>query len=408
MRRLEDYRAVVGSDVLEELFLLAKPLLDKRLVNINSTAVGGGVAEILSGMVPLLAELGLDARWEVMKGGEAFYAVTKKMHNALHGDRVTFEPKDFAVYEETTEQNAATLPLDADIVFVHDPQPAALAERRNRWKNHWVWRCHIDLSRRDSALWGYLRPRVEAYDAAVFSAPMFAQNLPIPQALIAPSIDPLSDKNAPMDEEEARVVALKMGVPLDRPLATQVSRFDRLKDPLGVIRAFRLARREISARLLIVGGAADDDPEGQEVLNEVRAEAGNDPDVLVLNLPPTSHREINALQRVSSVVLQKSLREGFGLTVAEALWKGVPVIGGAVGGIPQQVIHGHTGLLVTSIEEAASALVQLINDPERARELGRNGHQHVKQNFLITRHLAEYLMLFQSILDPGDHVLRLT
>ena len=407
MRRLEEYRSVVGADTLEELAVLARPLRGKRLVNINSTAVGGGVAEILSGMVPLLTELGLDARWEVMKGGEAFYAVTKKMHNALHGEPVAFEPKDFAVYEDTVEQNAATLPLDADVVFVHDPQPAALVEKRGRWKNHWVWRCHIDLSRRDSALWGYLRPRVEAYDAAVFSAPTFAQNLPIPLALIAPSIDPFSEKNAPMEAEEAREVALELGVPLDRPLATQVSRFDRLKDPVGVIRAFRLARREISARLLIVGGAADDDPEGQMVLNEAQAEAGDDPDVLVLNLPPTSHREINALQRVSSVIFQKSLREGFGLTVAEALWKGVPVIGGAVGGIPQQVVHGHTGMLVTSIEEAAAALIQLIKNPEWARALGRNGHEHVKQNFLITRHLAEYLMLFQSVLDPGEHIVRL-
>jgi trehalose synthase len=407
MRRLEDYRSVVGSDVLEELLLLARPLEGKRLVNINSTAVGGGVAEILSGMVPLLGELGLDARWDVMKGGEAFYAVTKKMHNALHGDPVVFEPKDFAVYEETVEQNAGSLPLEADIVYVHDPQPAALVEKRGRWKNRWVWRCHIDLSRRDSALWDYLRPRVEAYDAAVFSAPAFAQDLPIPQALIAPSIDPLSDKNMAMSADEARAVAEKLGVPLDRPLATQVSRFDRLKDPVGVIRAFRLARREIDARLLIVGGAADDDPEGMDVLNEVRTEAGGDPDVLVLNLPPTSHREINALQRVSTVVIQKSLREGFGLTVAEALWKGVPVIGSAVGGIPQQVVHGHTGLLVTSIDEAASALVQLVKNPEWARTLGRNGHEHVKQNFLVTRHLAEYLMLFQSVFDPGEHIFRL-
>lgn len=407
MQRLEDYRAVVGSDVLEELVLLAKPLAGRRVVNINSTAVGGGVAEILTGMIPLLKELGLDARWDVMKGGEAFYAVTKKMHNALHGDPATFEPKDFAVYEETVARNVDTLPLGGDVVFVHDPQPAALVENRGRWKNKWIWRCHIDLTRRNSDLWAYLKPRVEAYDAAVFSAPSFAQNLPIPQALIAPSIDPLSDKNRPMALEEARTVAERLGVPLDRPLVTQVSRFDRLKDPVGVIKAFRMARKEIQARLLIVGGAADDDPEGKEVLNEVRTEAGKDPDILVLNLPPTSHQEINALQRVSTVVFQKSLREGFGLTVAEALWKSVPVIGGAVGGIPQQVIHGHTGLLVSSIEDAAAALVQLLKEPGWAQTLGQNGHAHVKQNFLITRHLAEYLMLFQSVLDPGDHILRL-
>ncbi|HNC73679.1 MAG TPA: glycosyltransferase [Elusimicrobiota bacterium] len=407
MRRLEEYRAVVGSDVLEELQLLANPLSGKRVVNINSTAVGGGVAEILNGMIPLLKELGVDARWDVLKGGEAFYVVTKKFHNALHGDPVRFEPADFRVYEETVEGNAALMALDSDVVYVHDPQPASLVQKRAAWKNRWIWRCHIDLTRREQVLWDYLRPVIESYDAAVFSSPAFAQNLPIPQVLIAPSIDPLSDKNRPLEDKEVKAVAERLGVPLDKPLITQVSRFDRLKDPVGVIEAFQMARKEVPARLLIVGGAADDDPEGMEVLAEVQEKAKGDADILVLNLPPTSHLEINALQRASTVVVQKSLREGFGLTVSEALWKNIPVIGGAVGGIPQQVLHEHTGLLVTSVPEAAKAMARLLKEPEWAKNLGRNGHQHVRQNFLLTRHLRDYLLLFHSVLNPGEHIVRL-
>ena len=407
MRRLEEYRTVVGSDVLEELQLLANPLSGKRVVNINSTAVGGGVAEILNGMIPLLKELGVDARWHVLKGGEAFYVVTKKFHNALHGDPVRFEPADFRVYEETVEGNAALMALDSDVVYVHDPQPASLVQKRAAWKNRWIWRCHIDLTRRDQVLWDYLRPVIESYDAAVFSSPAFAQNLPIPQVLIAPYIDPLSDKNRPLEDKEVKAVAERLGVPLDKPLITQVSRFDRLKDPVGVIEAFQMARKEVPARLLIVGGAADDDPEGMEVLAEVQEKAKGDADILVLNLPPTSHLEINALQRASTVVVQKSLREGFGLTVSEALWKNIPVIGGAVGGIPQQVLHEHTGLLVTSVPEAAKAMARLLKEPEWAKNLGRNGHQHVRQNFLLTRHLRDYLLLFHSVLNPGEHIVRL-
>ncbi|HMU74231.1 MAG TPA: glycosyltransferase [Elusimicrobiota bacterium] len=407
MRRLEEYRTVVGSDVLEELQLLANPLSGKRVVNINSTAVGGGVAEILNGMIPLLKELGVDARWDVLKGGEAFYVVTKKFHNALHGDPVRFEPADFRVYEETVEGNAALMALDSDVVYVHDPQPASLVQKRAAWKNRWIWRCHIDLTRREQVLWDYLRPVIESYDAAVFSSPAFAQNLPIPQVLIAPSIDPLSDKNRPLEDKEVKAVAERLGVPLDKPLITQVSRFDRLKDPVGVIEAFQMARKEVPARLLIVGGAADDDPEGMEVLAEVQEKAKGDADILVLNLPPTSHLEINALQRASTVVVQKSLREGFGLTVSEALWKNIPVIGGAVGGIPQQVLHEHTGLLVTSVPEAAKAMARLLKEPEWAKNLGRNGHQHVRQNFLLTRHLRDYLLLFHSVLNPGEHIVRL-
>ena len=401
MPGLEHYRSVVGGNTLEELFLLAKPLAGKSVSHINSTAVGGGVAEILSRMVPLMCELGLEARWEVIKGGEDFYAVTKKFHNALHGDPQEVTPHDYQVYEQTLEDNLLQLQLSDDFVFCHDPQPLALVKKRSGLQNHWLWRCHIDLSRPHPGLWAFMKPYVEQYDACVFSAPAFSQGLAIPQFLIPPSIDPLSDKNRELSAQEVQTIMERLQVPADKPLVTQVSRFDRLKDPIGVIAAFRKVQPYVDARLLLVGGTADDDPEGAEVLAEVRERAGNDPDIIVLCLPPTSHLEINAIQRASAVVLQKSLREGFGLTVAEALWKGKPVIASAVGGIPLQIVHEYSGILVHSIDGAALWLKQLLNEPEYARKLGANGMQHVKQNFLITRHLRDYLMLFLAVERPG-------
>jgi trehalose synthase len=407
MARLEEYRSIVGSDTLEELSLLARPLAGKTVLNVNSTAVGGGVAEILSRMIPLLRELGLDARWEVVKGGEDFYAVTKKFHNALHGDPQSVTPKDFQVYEDTVDENLSRMSLEEDFVFIHDPQPAALVKKRRALKNHWMWRCHIDLSRPSASVWEFLKPYVDQYDACVFSAPSFAQKLSVPQMLIAPSIDPLSDKNRDLSEPEIQAVVERLGIPIDKPLVTQVSRFDRLKDPLGVIEAFLKVKPYVDARLLLVGGTADDDPEGAQVLAEVRERANADPDILVLCLPPTSYVEINAIQRVSTVIVQKSLREGFGLTVSEALWKGKPVIAGAVGGIPLQITHKYSGALVHTTDGAAYWLKTFLNDPAFARRMGETGREHVKQNFLLTRHLREYLMLFHAVLHPGADMVRL-
>ncbi len=371
MAKLREYAGIVGAQTIEEIETLATRLAGKTVLNVNSTAVGGGVAEILNRMVPLLQELGIDASWEVIKGGEAFYAVTKKFHNALHGAKQDIAPKDYHVYEETNDSNLEKLALDADIVFIHDPQPAALVKKRQAQRNRWLWRCHIDISRPQAEAWEFLKPYVEKYDAAVVSSPAFAQKLTIPQVVIAPSIDPLSDKNRELDPALARGIVEKLGIPLDKPLVTQVSRFDRLKDPLGVIEAFTQARRATNARLLLIGGSADDDPEGAQVYQEVLDRARNNPDIVIRSLPPTSHIEINAIQRVSTIILQKSLREGFGLIVAEALWKGKPVIAGAVGGIPQQVIHQNSGILVHSVEGAAYWIKQLLNNPEYARKLGR-------------------------------------
>ncbi len=408
MQRLETYAPIVGEDALEELRLLARNLRGKSVLHVNSTAVGGGVAEILNRMVPLLNELGVPTRWEVIKGGEDFYAVTKKFHNALHGDPQEVSPRDYQVYVDTQDANLAGMALDADIVFIHDPQPCALVKKRREVNNHWIWRCHIDISRPYGGVWGFLKPYVEQYDACVISAPPFSQPLAIPQVLIPPSIDPLSDKNRDLEPEEIRAILDRLQIPTDRPLVTQVSRFDRLKDPLGVMEAFQKVKRHAKARLLLVGGSADDDPEGAQVLAEVREKAKNDPDVLVLCLPPTSHLEINAIQRASTVVLQKSLREGFGLTVSEALWKGKPVIAGAVGGIPLQIAHKYSGVLVHSVDGAAYWLKQLLSEPAFAKKLGENGREHVRQNFLLTRHLRDYLLLFLSVGHPRADMIRLS
>jgi trehalose synthase len=397
----------VGPDTLQELELLAEPLQGMTVLNVNSTAVGGGVAEILDRLLPLLRELGVSATWEVIKGGEDFYVVTKKFHNALHGDPVTISSRDFQVYEDTQEKYFSSMDLGADFVYIHDPQPVALVKKRREFQNHWIWRCHVDLTRRNQEVWEFLRPYVEAYDASVFSAPSFAQDLPIPQVLIPPSIDPLSEKNRDLSQEEVDGVLCQLGIPRDKPLVAQVSRFDRLKDPVGVIDAFKQARQRVPCRLLLAGGSADDDPEGARVLAEVREKAGKDPDIMILCLPPTSHKEINAIQRASSVIIQKSIREGFGLTVTEALWKGKPVIASAVGGIPLQIIHNQTGILVHSLDGAAYWIRRLLQQPSHALRLGENGRRHVHQNFLITRHLRDYLLLFLSVLNPGEQIIRL-
>jgi trehalose synthase len=405
-RGLRDYASITGAEAIDELVALAAPLRGVRVQQINTTAVGGGVAEILHRMVPLLRELGLDTTWDVMKGGEAFFQVTKSFHNALHGMAGSLTPEMKEVYLEATSRNVRDLPLTGDIVYVHDPQPAGLIQGR-RGGQRWIWRCHIDLSAPNPEFWNFLQPYVEQYDASVFSAPIFAQKLRIPQFLIAPSIDPLSDKNRALPREQVRATLERHGIDPERPVVTQVSRFDRLKDPVGVIEAYRLVRRNLDCQLVLAGGSADDDPEGAQVLAEVRERAGNDPDIHILLLPPDAHLEINALQRGSSVVVQKSVREGFGLTVAEALWKGRPVVAGAVGGITLQVEHGVTGMLVRSPEGAAQAIKQILANPDLAHELGENGREHVRQNFLLTRHIKDYLCAFLAVQRGGDGVVYL-
>jgi trehalose synthase len=345
-----------------------------------------------------MEDVGVATRWDVIRGGEEFFAVTKGFHNALHGAPYEGDQKWFDVFRAVNEENRKMMSFDEDFVVIHDPQPAALVSAREGTNNKWVWRCHIDLSRPNSTVWEFLRPIVEKYDASLFSSPSFTQNLSIPQFLMFPTIDPLADKNKDLEPEFVRGVVEGFGIDPERPILTQISRFDRLKDPVGVIRAYQKVRKFFDCQLVLAGGGASDDPEGEVVLREVYEAAGKDPDIHILNLPPWSHLEINALQRGSTIVIQKSLREGFGLTVTEALWKKKPVIAGAVGGIPNQVIHKITGALVHSVEGTAYQIRFLLSNPEFARALGENGHAHVKENFLLPNNLKRYLLLF-LILD---------
>ena len=394
---LDDYAGVIGAGELEELRALAKPLRGRTVAMINSTAVGGGVAEILNRLIPLTEELDLKIRWEVMTGGEDFFEVTKSFHNALHGEPYHATPRDFEIFLAYNERNRARLALDSEFMVIHDPQPAALIEGRKKDGNHWVWRCHIDLSHPNRGVWDFLETYVSKFDGAMFSSPEFARKLPIPQYLFYPAIDPLSEKNRELEPEFIAEVLSRYAINPLRPILTQISRFDRLKDPVGVIRAYRIAKRYFDCQLILAGGSAADDPEGAVVLQEVLQEAAGDPDIKVLELPAWAPLEVNALQRASTIVIQKSLREGFGLTVSEALWKKKPVIASAVGGIPTQVIHKRTGLLAHSVEGTAYQIRFLLSHPEIAAKLGEHGHEHVKENFLITQKLKRYLTLFLAL-----------
>jgi trehalose synthase len=394
MSVLEDYIAVVGQAVIDDLMLAAEKLKGHSVQMVNSTAVGGGVAEILNRMVPLLNTLGVETKWDVIKGGEEFFGVTKKIHNALHGRQEDITQHDFDIFTETTAGNIELFETRGDIVFIHDPQPIGLVGRKA--ENKWIWRCHVDISQADKRVWGFLKGYIDKYDAVVFSSPGFSQNLPMRQFLISPSIDPLSDKNKELPQETIDSVLQKYGIDNQRPIITQISRFDRLKDPVGVIEAYLLVKRHIDCQLVLAGGTAADDPESVEVFEEVKEKAKQDSDIHILLLPQND-LEINALQRGSTVIIQKSLREGFGLTVAEALWKAKPVVASAAGGIPLQITHKHSGLLCYSVEGAAFALKQLLNAPEYAKKLGENGREHIRNNYLLTRHLRDYLLLFLSL-----------
>jgi trehalose synthase len=392
--RLEDYIPVVGQHVIDDLRVVSEKLKGVVVQNINSTSVGGGVAEILNRMVPLLRDLGVDARWDVIKGGNEFFAVTKKFHNALHGKKEEITNHDFDVFMDNGRQQAEKMDICGDIVFVHDPQPIMLVDKKST--NKWIWRCHVDVSKPDPVVWEFLKKYIERYDAAVFSSPAFSQMLSIRQFLISPSIDPLSDKNKVLSQETIDSVLQKYGIVPDKPILTQISRFDRLKDPVGVIEAYQIVKKRIDCQLILAGGTASDDPEGLEVLQEVREKAQNDPDIHIL-LMPQNDLEVNALQRASTVIIQKSLKEGFGLTVSEALWKAKPVVASAVGGIPLQVVHKYSGLLCYSVEGAAFAVKQLLSNPAYAKKLGENGREHIRNNFLLTRHLREYMLLFLAL-----------
>lgn len=396
--RLDDYEPILGRPELDELRFLARAVRGRTMKMVSSTAVGGGVAEMLNRLVPLLNELEVRTHWEIITGGDDFFDVTKAFHNALHGGPYQLTREAQEIFLMYNEQNRQRMEFAEDLIVIHDPQPAALARSRTRDHRRWAWRCHIDLSNPHPDVWGFLRPMIAEYDAAIFSSPAFARQLAVPQYLFFPCIDPLSEKNKELEESCVQKVCDDFGIDRTRPIVTQISRFDRLKDPVGVVRAYQLAKRYVDCQLVLAGGGASDDPEGAAVLDEVREAAGQDPDIIILDLPPWSALEINALQRASTLVVQKSLKEGFGLTVTEALWKGKPTIAGAVGGIPAQVIHKLTGALVHSVEGCAYQMRYLLTHREFAAQLGRNGREHVKENFLMTTNVKRWLLLFQIML----------
>jgi len=402
---IQNYSGISPKADLILLQTLAHKLRGKTFLHINSTKAGGGVAEILQRMTPILQDLEIDTRWEVILGDERFFEMTKKVHNALQGNEEDISSEMWDHYLAINRQNREHLDLDADCVFIHDPQPAPLCEFRER--GTWVFRCHIDVSNPVKPVYDHLARYCEQYDGIIFSVARFSRAMSVDEFIVPPSIDPLSDKNRELSQEEITEVVERLQIPLDRPIILQVSRFDRFKDPIGVIKAFRMVKKYHDCLLILAGSPATDDPEGKEVLDEVTAFAADDQDIRILLLPPFSDKDINALQRVAAVVLQKSLKEGFGLTVSEAMWKGKPVIGGAVGGIPLQIIHGVTGFLVHSREGAAFRIRQLLSNPEMAAAMGKRGKEFVRTNFLITRETRDYLSIWYALENRDGSILLL-
>jgi trehalose synthase len=399
------YQGIAPKGDLSLLQRLGEAFQGKSFLHVNSTREGGGVAEILHRMIPILREIGIEARWEVIKGDAKFYETTKKIHNALQGNEERFTPEMWDHHLEVNRENAGKLDLGADAVLIHDPQPAPLIECRK--KGIWIWRCHIDVSNPQPDAWTAIKKYSEQYNAAVFSVAKFSQAMPVDEFIIPPSIDPVSDKNRDLSADEINETAAQYNIPRDRPMLLQVSRFDVFKDPIGVINAYRMVKKYNDCVLVLAGSPATDDPEGEAVLAEVREFAAGDPDIIILLLPPYSDKDINALQRMAAVVLQKSLKEGFGLTVSEAMWKEKPVLGGAVGGIPTQIVHGVTGFLVHSPEGAAFRIRQLLNNPEMAKRMGERGREYVRNNFLITRQVRDYLSVWYAAEHKGRSVLEL-
>jgi trehalose synthase len=329
----------------------------------------------------------------VLAGDQEFFEATKRIGNALQGEEQSFTQQMSQSYLKINNRNAQVLNLDADLVMVHDPEPAALIEHRKGGK--WIWRCYLDLSQPQRRAWSFLRHFVVRYDAAIFSVTGFAQRLPIPKFLIYPSIDPLSEKNREMSRVEVHRMMDRLGILRDKPILLQVARFDRFKDPIGTIAAYRMVKKHFDCRLVLAGGGVANDPDGEAVLADVKTAVGHDSDIHVLQLPPEADSEINALQRAATIVLQKSIKEGFGLAVSEAMWKGKPVVGGTAGGIADQIVDGVTGYTVHSIEGAAFRIRHLLNNPGLSQRLGGAAREHVRRNFLITRHLNDYLTLLK-------------
>lgn len=388
---VQDYEPFVGTETVERLREKAKPLQDLHVVHVNSTYYGGGVAEVLSSVSLLMNSLGIKTGWRVLHGSPDFFSVTKKIHNALQGCEIDLTDRKKEIYEQVIYQNAARNHLEHDIVIIHDPQPLPMI-RHYRKRGPWIWRCHVDLSEPNMEAWNYLTPFVEMYDAVVLSLKDYEQNLRTPQVFFMPAIDPFAIQNRDFSDDEIDERLDHYGIPTDLPLVVQISRFDRWKDPEGVIQAFTRARKDVDCTLVLLGNVATDDPEGEKVYESLLNH--REQRIVILSRQDTAL--VNALQRRATVALQKSIREGFGITVTEAMWKGTPVIGGNVGGIRYQIEDGVNGFLVSGVEEAAERIVQVLRDRDLREQLGRKARDTVKDRFLLTRYVEQYLDLFTA------------
>ena len=399
-KHFADYRSIIEPAAYEELQSLSKSLRGKRIAHVNATSYGGGVAELLHSIIPLMKDLGLDVHWYVLSGTNPFFDATKAIHNALQGAPAGLTPEMESAYRKVNEANAADFHDDFDVVVIHDPQPAPLVNLVKH-KSPWIWRCHIDLTTPNRSVLRLLQPYLEKYDAAIFSAASYAPaEVRFRKLVVAPpAIDPLSPKNRDVSESERKAILSRFEFDPTRPVISQVGRFDPWKDPLGVIDAYRLVKRSLpEVQLLMIGSMAKDDPEGWLWFERTARHAGDDPDIHFLtDLRGVGALEVNVLQRETDVALAKSLREGFGLIVSESLWKGVPVVGGDVGGIRIQIENGQHGFLVSSVPDAAGRTVELLKDPTRRGEMGRAGREKVRREFLITRYLRDHLQLYANL-----------
>lgn len=391
MITIEAYEQYIGAEAVERILSKAKPLKGRHIANVNSTHYGGGVAEILGSLVLLMNGIGIKTGWRVIQGNPDFFSITKKMHNALQGGKINLTNRKKEIYEDVVFENAIRNHLEHDLVIIHDPQPLPLIKHYHK-HGPWVWRCHVDLSNPDRELWTYLAPFIEKYDAVILSIKEYEQDLKTPILYFMPAIDPFSIKNKQLSPEEIDERLSRYRIPTDLPLVVQVSRFDKWKDPEGVIKAFRIARKEVDCTLVLLGNIATDDPEGKQLYESLLG--CQEERIIIMSVQDSAL--VNALQSRATVVLQKSIREGFGLTVAEAMWKGTPVIGGNVGGIRYQIQDGVNGFLVSSIEQAAERIVQLVKDEDLCRAIGKRARESVREKFLLSRYVEQYLDLFNS------------
>ncbi len=398
MKHMEDYRHIVGDEVISKIFRKSKGLYGKKVLHVNSSYQGGGVAEILNHLVPLMSDLGIEVDWRVIHGHHDFFNVTKKFHNALQGEKINFSQLKRSVYTDTNKKFTSYSNIDHDIVIIHDPQPLPLV-RYVKKRQPWIWRAHIDLSDPNEEVWDYLKQFVIRYDKVIYSANDFISNdVGVDSEIIHPSIDPLTVKNTEIDEKTKDKYLDKYDIEDDKPIISQISRFDKWKDPQGVIEVFDLVKEEIDCRLVLLGAMATDDPEGPKIYESIMEKTKDRDDIIVIN--KESDILVNVLQRVSSVVIQKSLKEGFGLTVTEALWKGSPVVASEVGGIPLQITDEETGFLVDpeNYEEVANKIIEILRDPELGAKLGGSARKQVKEHFLITEQLLSWLEVLKRAL----------